>query len=145
VDRRKGPLTAARIDWENGTVTLEKHKNAKKGKTRRVFFTPETLTILRGQAERFPEGLLFRTRWGTPWNRNNVRNEIVRACDGLELPKYSTYDLRRSYITQGLAKGLTANIMAQLVGNTPEVIDRYYDSLHLWQETLRATAQKVRS
>jgi len=88
-------LTAGVIDWENGTVTLEKHKNAKKGKTRTVFFTPETLAILRGQAEKFPEGLLFRTRWGTPWNRNNVRNELVRACDDLGLPRYSTYDLRR--------------------------------------------------
>jgi hypothetical protein len=33
--------------------------------------------------------------------------------------------------------------MAQLVGNTPEVINRYYDSLHLRQDTLREAARRV--
>jgi integrase len=136
-------LTAAMIDWQSGTVTFEKHKNAKKGKRRVVFFTPETLELLRKQAEKHPEGLLFRTRWGTPWNRTSCRSELVRACDELGLPRYSTYDLRRSYITQGLANGLTANVMAQLCGNTPEVINRYYDSLHLKQDTLREAARRV--
>jgi len=136
-------LTAEMIDWNQGLVKLEEHKNAKKGKDRVVFFTPETLALLRTQAEKHPQGLLFRTRWGTPWNRNNCRNELNRACNETELPRYSPYDFRRTYITNALARGLTANVVAQLVGNTPEVINRYYDSLHLKKDTLRDAALKA--
>ncbi len=136
-------LTAAMIDWSEGLVVFEKHKNAKKGKKRVVFFAPETLALLKTQAAKHPEGLLFRTRWGTPWNRNNCRAELLRACEELGLPPYSPYDFRRTYITIGLAKGLTANVMAQLAGNTPEVINRYYDSLHLKQDTLKEAARRV--
>jgi integrase len=136
-------LTAAMIDWEGGTVTFEKHKNAKKGKRRVVFFTPEALGLLKAQAEKHPEGFLFRTRFGNAWSRNSCRNELARACEELGIPKYGSYDFRRTYITQGLAKGLTANVMAQLCGNTPEVINRYYDSLHLKQDTLREAARRV--
>ena len=136
-------LTAAMIDWEGGLVKLEKHKNAKKGKDRVVFFTPDVLELLKAQAAQYPEGLLFRTRWDTPWNRNNARGELLRACRELKLPRYSVYDLRRTYITNALARGLTANVVAQLVANTPEVINRYYDSLHLRKDTLREAAMKA--
>jgi integrase len=136
-------LTAEMIDWQTGTLTLAKHKTAKKGKTRNVFFTPEALAILRTQAEKYPQGLLFRTRRGNPWNRANLRATLVKFCDRVKIPRYSGYDFRRTYITQGLAKGLTANIMAQLVGNTPQIINAYYDSLHLKQETLREAARRV--
>ena len=101
-------LTAAMIDWQNGTVTFQKHKNANKGKLRVVYLTPETLELLRKLAEKHSEGLLFRTRFGNPWNRNSCRNELARTCCELGIPSYSTYDFRRTYITQGLANGLTA-------------------------------------
>ena len=136
-------LTAAMIDWQNGTVTFQKHKNANKSKLRVVYFTPETLELLRKLAEKHSEGLLFRTRFGNPGNRNSCRNELARTRCELGIPSYSTYDFRRTYITQGLANGLTANVMAQLVGNSPEIINRYYDSLHLRQDTLREAARKV--
>lgn len=138
-----GRLTADMIDWEKAVVVFDKHKTANKGKKRFVFFTPETLELLRRQAEKHPEGYLFQTRWGTQWNRNNCRGELNRACEQLGLPHYTPYDFRRSYITQALAKGLTANVVAQLAGNTPAVINAYYDSLHLRHDTLMEAAKKV--
>jgi integrase len=136
-------LTAAAIDWDQGLVKIEKHKNDRKGKDRVVYFTPETLALLREQARKHPEGLLFRTRWGTPWNRTSGGAELRRACAENDLPRYSPYDFRRTYITNALARGLTANVVAQLVGNTPDVINKYYDSLHLKKDTLREAALRA--
>ncbi|HLJ92899.1 MAG TPA: hypothetical protein VKU02_06875 [Gemmataceae bacterium] len=38
---------------------------------------------------------------------------------------------------------MTANIVAQLVGNTAQVINLYYDSLHLKQDTLKEAARRA--
>lgn len=67
-------LSASDIDWDNGRTVLRKHKNAKKGKTRIVYFPPALLTMLKGLAEQHPEGPILRNRLGNPWVRSNVNH-----------------------------------------------------------------------
>lgn len=138
-----GKLTAAGIDWENGLVLPAEHKTEKKGKSRVIVLVPEAVAILRRLAEAHPHGFLVRTRRGNPWTRQVMNLAMKRAAKRAGLPAYTSYDLRRTFITDGLAKGLSANVMAQLAGNTPATINKHYDSLHLRLDALKAAARTV--
>ena len=135
-----GVLTAAAVDFTGGLVVPVEHKTAKKGKARVIVLVPEAVDILRRLAGRHPAGLLLRTGRGRAWSRQTFNAALKRAAKRAGVPEYSPYDWRRTFITDGLAGGLSANVMAQLAGNTPAVINKYYDSLHLRLDALRAAA-----
>jgi integrase len=136
-------LTAEGVDFDNGLILPEQHKTAKMGKPRIIVLVPEALVIVRRLADQHPTGPLFRCSTGRPWYRQLVNQSLHRAAARAGLGHYSTYDLRRSMITQALANGLSANVVAQLVGNTPAIINKYYDSLHLRIDMLKEAAIKA--
>jgi integrase len=138
-----GKLTAAGIDWENGLVLPAEHKTEKKGKSRVIVLVPEAVAILKRLAEVHPHGLLVRTRRGNSWTRQVMNLAMRRAARRAGLPPYTSYDLRRTFLPAGLARGLSANVMARLAGNTPGTINKHYDSLHLRLDALKAAAKTV--
>ncbi|MFO0847868.1 MAG: tyrosine-type recombinase/integrase [Gemmataceae bacterium] len=139
-----GRLTAEKVDFANGLIPLPEHKTAKKtNRPRIIVLVPEALAILRRLADKHPTGLLLRSPKIGQWRRQVVSRALKRAAARAGVPGYLPYDLRRTFITEGLAKGLSANMMAQLAGNSPQIISKFYDSLHLRIDALKAAAAKV--
>ena len=122
-------VTASMIDWEEGSITLKKHKNARKGKSRVVYLTAEAQEVLKRLCAKRPEGPLFLTRRGVPYNKGNVNQRIRRLEKKLGIPRFNLYSYRHSYITDALERGLSSDVVAELVGNTPKTITKYYAHL----------------
>lgn len=138
-----GRLEARHIDFAAGTATLKEHKTARKtGRPRVLFFTPETLEILRRRAERYPVGLLFRTRRGSGWTRSNSGKWFREIRDTLGI-NICCYLYRHSRITQALVSGVPVEVVAELCGNTPQIIHRFYSHVAKDQAALRAAAQRA--
>lgn len=73
-------ITAAMIDWVAGSVPLTEHKNARLGRRRVIYLTDAAKAVLRELCDLRPEGPLFHTRHGVPYNRSN----IIKAFRRLE-------------------------------------------------------------
>ena len=136
-------LEARHIDFENGTATLSEHKTAKKtGKPRVLFFTAESLAILRQLAEEHPTGVLFRNRDGTAWNRVSAKRWFEKIEKRLGI-KASSYVLRHTRITEAILNGVPVEVVAELVGNTPQIIHQHYAHVGKNRAALRAAAAKA--
>lgn len=136
-------VTAAMIDWEEGSITFEKHKNARKGKTRVVYLCEKVKELLREMIAERPEGPLFVTRHGIPYNKSNVIKAVRRLEKKLGMPRWNFTSLRKSYITEALEKGLSSDIVAALCGNSVKTIEKHYNFLESKKNTLRAAAERV--
>jgi integrase len=136
-------ITAEMIDWKSECVPLAKHKNARKGTLRAIYLTDEAKAILRELCEFRPTGALFRTRYDVPYNRSNVIKAFRGLEEKLKIERFNPYSYRHTYITEALERGLTADIVAELVGNTPKTIAKYYSHLEAKKNTLREAARKA--
>ncbi|QEL14730.1 tyrosine-type recombinase/integrase [Limnoglobus roseus] len=136
-------VTAEMIDWPSGTITFLKHKTAKKGKKRVVYLTEELQAVLRKLAESHPTGPIFRTRTGIAWGKGTVSKWMRKVEKALGIPRLNPYAWRHTYITDSLAKGMSADIVAELVGNSPATISKYYSHLDQKGDTLREAAKRA--
>jgi integrase len=137
-------ITPAMIDWTEGTVTFVKHKNARKGKTRVIYLTPKAREILERRAgEKGPDELVFHTCNGFAFSGPNTVQRVRRFEAGCKIPRFSLYSVRHAYITEALERGMSSDIVAELVGNTPKTISRYYSHLDQKKNTLREAAKKA--
>lgn len=136
-------LTAASINWAASTVTLVVHKNAGKGKSRTIYVSPALAVLLKRKSEEYPTGPLFRNRWGTAWRSHDATRRMHFATRKLGIPRVVPYDYRHSFITDALAKGLSANLIGELVGNSPIVIARNYSHLHQQPATMLEAAARA--
>ena len=98
-------ITAEMIDWDEGCVPLQKHKNARKGKRRVIYLTDEAKAILRELCERRPTGPLFRTRNDRAYNRSNIIKAFHRLGERPGIARFNPYSFRHSYITEALERG----------------------------------------
>jgi integrase len=138
-----GVLTATMIDWEAGLIEFGKHKNSKKGKKRTIYLTPPLTALLRQKACDHPNGVLFRTMHGNQWTKSAVTRQIRKVEADTGIPRFSLYALRHTLITDALEKGLSAEVVAELVGNSPNTIHKYYSKLSERREMLKAAAAKI--
>jgi integrase len=136
-------VTAEMIDWEAGSIPLAKHKNARKGKRRVIYLTPDVTDMLRRRVELHPTGPLFLTKRGIPFNNRNTNGRLRRLEKKLNIPRFNLYAYRHSYITDALGKGLTADVVAELVGNSARTISKYYAHLEQRQDVLREAARRA--
>jgi integrase len=136
-------ITADMIDWDEGCIPLVKHKNARKGKRRVIYLTDEAKSILRELSAKRPTGPLFCTRYGHAYNRGNLIGAFRRLEEKLQIKRFNPYAYRHTYITEALERGLTADIVAELVGNSPKTIAKYYSHLESKRNTLREAARKA--
>lgn len=136
-------LTAEKIDFENARAKLKEHKNAKKGKSRVIFFPPDALAVLKRLAEKYPTGLLFRTRLDTRWTRSAVATNLQRLRKELEIEPFVAYDFRHTYISNALVKGVPVEVLAELVGTSARVIWEYYASVEKVSGAMEAAALKA--
>ncbi|OWK35146.1 hypothetical protein FRUB_09988 [Fimbriiglobus ruber] len=136
-------LTAEMIDWNAGVIEIKQHKNAKKGKTRTIFLTPPLETLLRRMVEKHPTGLLFRTRKNGKWKADAVCYHMRKMERELEIPRLNFYAYRKALITDALEKGISAEVISELVGNSPQAIHDYYNRLSERRNTLKEAAAKA--
>ena len=88
-----GRVTAAMIDWTNGSITFKKHKNGKKGKRRVVYLAAPALGKFRELAARHPDGPLLQRMHGGGWDRLNSHQHFRR------LKKHTGIDFITAYWT----------------------------------------------
>lgn len=136
-------LTADMIDWRARTIKLTEHKNDGKGKTRTIYMTPRLEELLKRLVEERPTGLLFCNSKGNLWTSHDATRRLNYIVDKLKLPPATIYALRHTFITEALERGLTANIVAELVGNSPLTIARNYDHLCQKKQTMLDAAARA--
>ena len=136
-------IEADTINWDEGSILLQKHKNARKGKRRVIYLTDEARVILKELCDLRPTGPLFRTRFDKPYNKSNIIKAFRRLEEMLGIDRFNPYSYRHTYITEALERGLTADIVAELVGNTPKTIAKYYSHLESKKDTLREAARRA--
>jgi integrase len=136
-------ITAEMIDFDAGVIELKRHKNARKGKKRTVYLTPELTEILRRRAAHRPTGVLFRSMQGMPIDSRSVSHRMRGVARRLGIKPLTVYAYRHTYITESLERGLTASVVAQLVGNSPKTIEKYYDHLDQRKSALKEAARRA--
>lgn len=139
-----GKVTAETVDLEDGSITLTEWKNKKKtGKKRTIYMTPALKSLVERLVARHPSGPIFRNRFGNAWRRDSVAVNLTRLAGKLKIPQINAYCLRHTYITDCLAKGMSASIVAELVGNSVKTIEKYYDHLDQKKDVLKDAAKKA--
>jgi site-specific recombinase XerD len=136
-------VTAAMVDWETSTITLKEHKNDGKGKGRTIYLVPEMVALLRRLADEHPTGLLFRNNRGKIWTSHDATRRLHFCTERLCIPRGTIYAVRHSVITEALERGLSANVVAELVGNSAITITRNYDHLHTKRQAMLEAAKKA--
>ena len=74
-------VTAAMIDWEEGSITFAKHKTEHQGKTRVITCRRLCLNGLNNW-QRFPVGPLLATQTGNEWTRRTACRAMRRSSPG---------------------------------------------------------------
>lgn len=111
-----------------------RHKNAKK-KDRTIFLKGEALSLVERLAEKHPTGKLFKTKAGNDWTTNKIVTMFLRLRRRLGIAGLTAYCYRHTFATNWLLQGKPVDVLAVLLGNSPEVIRKHYS--HLMQDTDR--------
>jgi integrase len=135
-------IEAKHVSLADNTVTLKQHKNRKKtGKIRIIYLSPQAREMVAALVVLHPEGSIFRNGIsGAPWTKQSVQKRFYRICKKLGLQDVSAYTFRHQYITQALERGVSIEIVAELVGNSPNTIYRHYNHIAQRPGMLQAAA-----
>jgi integrase len=146
--------TAAAWDDSAGCLTYyadrtrqageHRHKTARK-KDRAIFFTGEALDMMRQLVAQYPIGPLFRTGKGKGYTVPVIVSQFYKLRQRIGLPKLSAYSYRHTLATRWLVAGKSVDILAELLGNTPNVIRKHYSHLLSDRAGLRSQLEAFRS
>lgn len=139
-------LTAAHLDPERRRAVFTRHKTAEKTKKPRVvYFAPGAWEIVARRAERYPTGLLFRNRVGDPITCDALNKHLREVCQRVGVKRFPVYCLRHFQITTALGKGVPIEVVAHLIGNSPQVIRENYSKLgdDVMADVLAAAARAI--
>jgi integrase len=136
-------ITAEMIDWQTKTIRFKHHKTEKKGKSRTIYISPPLAELLKRKIVEHPTGLLFRNQASNIWKSHDATRRLRYVTDKLGIPRATIYAYRHAMISDSLAKGLSANVIGELVGNSPIVIARNYDKLHQKPDVMLEAAARA--
>jgi integrase len=136
-------ITADGINWKTKTITFDDHKNVAKGKTRTIYLSAPLEELLRRKCQERPKGFLFVNRNGGAWTSHDATRRLHWATDQLKMPRGTIYAVRHHYCTSALSKGMSANLLAELVGNSPVTLSRHYDHLSMKRDVMLEAAAKA--
>lgn len=78
------------------------------------------------------EGWLFPTRIGTLQSYDNMRRDWVLALGRADVPKLRTHDLRVTFISLALERGVKPEVVAKMVGHaTPSITLNIYREVYV--------------
>ncbi len=101
------------------------------------------MEILKRLAAKHPKGLLFRNSRNKIWTSHDATRRLHYATRKLGIPKGTIYAVRHKFISDGLEKGLNANVIAELCGNSSITIARHYDHVSKRKAAMLEAARKV--
>jgi integrase len=113
-----------------------RHKTAGRDKDRIIFLSGEALKIVGELAAKYPTGYLFRPsrkpnrgKGKGKWVHHTICAyfNLIRAKVGL--PHLTAYSYRHTFATAWLERGGSVDILAGLLGNTPQIIRQHYSHL----------------
>ena len=142
-------LTVEGIDWKRGTATLNRHKNAGKGKSRVIHFPEQAMAVLRKQRDKHEAGFLFRQGDGCrhpekPMTMKGAGARMVSARERAGITRnVFLYGLRHGFATRALERGFTAEQVAALIGNSATVVNAHYGHVGANHELMRKIAESV--
>jgi integrase len=155
---RPGELTAAEgKDWNEELRAVVyygddrrrqdefRHKNARHRKDRIVRFTGEALDIARAAVARGPNTPLFPSLRGTKYAPKSVQNSFRHLRDRLGVRGLTAYSYRHTFATNWLLAGKGIDVLAELLGNSPETIRKHYAHLCQRQDSIRSQLEEFRS
>src|SRR5262249_43560788 len=112
------------------------HKTAKHGKERVILLSGAALDIVKRLVAEYPAGPMFRAvekkrkgKQPAPWTDKTITSIFHRIRTKLDLPNFTPYRYRHTFATAFLEKGGSVDVLAALLGNSPEVIRRHYSHL----------------
>lgn len=154
------------VDWSRGTIRLAKHKTERKtGKERVIFLPPAIQRALRRVHDgevRHPEHIFAHRHGrngsqggdattGKPWVKDRLQQRIrqwrdAAIADGVPLAnrgdnRWHLYRLRHTRASDGLMAGCSAAQVAEVLGNSADVVARVYG--HLLDGHVAETARKI--
>ena len=119
-------------------IILAKLDSKGKRYNRVVWLTPTAESIIRRLAEQYPEGKLFRNKWGRPWSGGRLTERCTTLGKKLKI-SFCPYALRHTWITEALERGVDPVTLAVLAGHRDTtMICRVYQHLTRKPEHLRA-------
>jgi integrase len=130
------------------------HKLARHGKDRVILLSGEALDIIKRRVVKYPKGPLFggttRSNRGRDvavlqlWNANDIAAMVarVRAKTGLE--HLIAYSFRHSFATSWIRQGRSVEMLAELIGTSPEIIRKHYCHLFRFKADMRKALQEFR-
>jgi integrase len=136
-------VEARHVDLKNGRWVFPVEESKGKAKSRIVYLSKAALATTKRLLAKHPTGPLFRRPCGEPWSRHDVSQFFGRLKKKLGI-HYRLYDLRHSFITNGLKNGVDPIMMANLVGHKDlKMIHTIYS--HVSQDTkhMREAAMKA--
>jgi site-specific recombinase XerD len=90
-------------------------------------------------------GPLFKNSRGRPWTDNSIDSAVrkIRLRTGLD-NRVVAYALRHHWATDALARGVPLATVAEMLGNSPEMVAKVYSHLSDKKALLLAAANQVR-
>lgn len=106
-----------------------RHKTAGKKKDRVINFTGEALAMMRSLVREHPTGALFRTVRGQGYADKSVVQCFRALRERIGIPKLTPYSYRHTFATRWLLAGRSIEVLAELLGNSPNTIRKHYAHL----------------
>jgi integrase/recombinase XerC len=136
------------INLENREVRFrigEDKTSGKTGKPRVIHLNDAAIEILRRLMIGSPSGPLFRNSRGRPWTNFSMSHAArkIRERSGLD-GRSVVYALRHQWATDALANGIPLSTVAEMMGNSPEIVARVYSHLSDKKSLLLQAANAVR-
>lgn len=125
-------VTASELKQIQGkwVYDLSDWKTRGKHLARLILLSPRLAEISRMLAEKYPHGPIFRNNKGIPWTDKALQKLFARLRHKAALPDTITpYSYRHAFATKCLLDGIPIAIVAQLMGNSVDMIHRHYAHL----------------
>lgn len=139
-------IEARQYDCERGLIVLQvdEHKTGAKTQRKRIIYLTEaSKEIVERLIASHKDGPIFCDEVGKPWTRHTISSRF-RTLYRRGLPRISIYALRHTYVTRGLAKGLSDSMVAELAGHSdPSMVQRVYGHLVEEVDAVREAARRL--
>ena len=141
IERRHVDLANSEVRFRIG----EDKTSGKTGRPRVIHLNDAATAILSGLLAGGAAGPLFRNSRGHPWNEHSINSAVskIRMRTGLD-SRVVAYALRHHWATDALARGVPLATVAEMMGNSPEMVAKVYSHLSDKKALLLKAANDVR-